>query len=394
MFDWLMIGSLMFAIAIGYGLGLYRCARQQKSTLNPFAETYYQGLRYLLNEQTDSSIDSFIDSLAVNSNTLEIHLALGSLLRRKGEVTKAIKIHEHLLHCGKLSNLQLHQAQLELASDFVSAGLLDRAEDLFSELVSNNSRYSSEALEQLMVIYQNEGEWDKAIVAANQLANRSYDIGAHELSMMTSHYSCELAQLAMDKQNLPAARRYLQDAIRYHQHSVRASLLWAQIEFDSGAYREALDLLKKIPAQDPDLIKESLDLLVKCATILSDKEGLRSYLFGLLTRYPSNSVILKLAQLLVDMEGESTATDFIVTQLRERPSIRTLNHLVDLYLAHSEGKARKNLELLKYLIEKVVAEKPSYICNKCGFTGHKLHWLCPSCKSWSSIKPIKGVTGE
>lgn len=394
MFDWMMIGFLMLAIAIGYGLGRYRGRTRGDSGKPHFAETYYQSLRYILNGQTDSSVDAFIDSLEVNAETLEIHLALGSLLRRKGEVTKAIKIHEHLLHCGKLNPEQLHQAQLELACDFVNAGLLDRAENLFIELVNLESRYISDALQHLVTIYQNEREWEKAIVTANRLASRSNDLGTHELAMMTSHYCCELAQQAIDKSDVAAARNYLQEAFRYHQHSVRASLLGAQLEYDSGAYSEALDLLKKIPVQDPELIKESLDLLGKCFYMLGDREGLRSYLFALLARHPANSVILKLAEIIADTEGEAAAIDFIANQLRKRPSIRTLDHLVDLYLAHSEGKAKENIELLKYLIEKVVAEKPGYICNKCGFTGHKLHWLCPSCKSWNKIKPIKGVAGE
>lgn len=394
MFDWILIGLLVLAIAVGYGLGVYRSSRSRDAVARPFVGSYYQGLRYILNEQTDSSVDAFIESLAVNADTLEIHLALGKLLRRKGEVVKAIKIHEHLLHCGKLNGDQIHQAQLELACDFVSAGLLDRAENLFADLVSQDSSYSSDALHHLVMIYQHEREWEKAIQVANRLVSRPGSLGTHELAMMISHYCCELAQQAMDKNDSLAARRYLQDAFRYHQNSVRTSLLWAQLEFDTGAYRDAQELLKKIPEQDPDLIKESLELLTRCSLALGDREGLRNYLFGLLTRYPGTSITLKLAELMTEMDGGAAAADFIATQLRERPSAKTLSYLVNFYLTHSEGKARDNLELLKYLIEKVVAEKPSYICGKCGFTGHKLHWLCPSCKSWGAIKPIKGVTGE
>lgn len=392
MLDWMIIGLLLLAIAIGYGLGLYRSSRSGNRGSWPVA--YYQGLRYILNEQTDSSVDAFIEALEVNEDTLEIHLAVGNLLRRKGEVTKAIKIHEHLMHSGQLTAAQLHQTQLELGCDFVNAGLLDRAENLFVELVGLESLYTAEALQHLIVIYQNEKEWSKAIASATRLASLPNEIGAHELAMMTSHFCCELAQLALDNLDTPTARTFLQEAFTYHQNSVRASLLWAKLESDIGNYSEAVNLLKKIPDQDPDLIKESLPLLENAFTNLGDKDGLRNYLFGVLTRCPSNSVILKLAEVLQETEGEAATADFIVNQLRESPSVRTLNYLIDLYLGHSEGQAKENLELLKHLIEKVAAEKPGYICNKCGFTGYRLHWLCPSCKSWSSIKPLKGVIGE
>lgn len=395
MSDWIIFGFMLMAVAIGYGLGTYNYSRRSPIVgRGLLPESYYQGLRYLLNEQTDSSVDAFIESLDVNEETLEIHLALGSFLRRKGEVTKAIKIHENLLHSGKLNTLQLHQAQLELASDFVHAGLLDRAENLLDELVRLGSTFTTDALQQLVVIYQDEREWSKALQAANKLSGLPNKIGANELAVMKSHYCCEMALQAIEGEQGEVARSYLREAFHHHQHSVRASLIWAQLEFDAGAYREALELLKKIPQQDPDLINQSLDLVKDCFYALGDKEGLRHYLFNLLTRHPSTSVILKVAEFISNSKGEQAAAEFIAGELRHKPSIKTLGRLVDLYLVHSDGKAKDNLELLKQLIDKVAAEKPNYICNRCGFTGNKLHWLCPSCKIWNSVKPIKGVTGE
>lgn len=393
MAEWLMVIFLLIALTIGYLLGIYRVRRPDLEG-RLFADTYYQSLRYLLNEQTDSAVDAFIESLEVNGETLEIHLALGNLMRRKGEVTKAIKIHEHLLHCGKLNNSQIHQAQLELACDFINAGLLDRAENLLEELVRLKSKYTADALEYLIGIYQDEREWDKAIRAANRLSDLPNKLGDHELSIMKAHYCCELALQSIEKNQQETARRYLQEAFHHHQNSVRASLIGAQLESDKGNYREALGLLKRIPQQDPDLINQSLELVCKCFEALGDKEGLRSYLFDLLKRYPGNSIILKVAEIIGNAEGEQAAAEFIAAELRQKPSIKILSRLVELYLVHTDGKAKANLELLKILIDKVVAEKPNYVCHKCGFTGNRLHWLCPSCKSWGSIKPIKGVTGE
>jgi lipopolysaccharide biosynthesis regulator YciM len=393
MSDWLLFGILIIAVVAGFGLGRYRHRKHDvHHRLSP--ESYYQSLRYLLNEQTDSSVDAFIESLEVNTETLEIHLALGNLLRRKGEVTKAIKIHEHLLHCGKLNRQQIHQAQYELACDFVNAGLLDRAENLFEELVRLDSKLTADALQHLVVIYQDEREWGKAIRAANQLSGKPNKFGANELAIMKSHYCCELALQCIEKNQHQTARQYLKDAFQYYQNSVRASLIWAQLEAESGAYLEALELLKRIPHQDPELISQSLTLISVCFDALGDKEGLRHYLFSLLARYPGNSIIIKVAELIGSTDSEQAAGEFIAAQLRHKPAVKTLSRLIDLYLVHSEGRAKENLELLKYLIEKIVAEKPVYICHKCGFTGNKLHWLCPSCKSWGSIKPIKGVTGE
>src|SRR5690606_21200963 len=243
--------------------------------------------------------------------------------------------HENLLHSGKLNTLQLHQAQLELASDVVHAGLLDRAENSLDELVRLGSTFTTDALQQLVVVYQDERAWRKALQAANKLSGLPNKIGANELAVMKSHYCCEMALQVIEGEQGEVARSYLREAFHHHQHSVRASLIWAQLEFDAGAYREALELLKKIPQQDPDLINQSLDLVKDCFYALGDKEGLRHYLFNLLTRHPSTSVILKVAEFISNSKGEQAAAEFIAGELRHKPSIKTLGRLVDLYLVHS-----------------------------------------------------------
>jgi len=345
-------------------------------------------------EQTDSSVEIFIKSLEVRTETLDIHLAMANLMRRKGEIIKAIAIHENLLSHSALAVPQTHQVQLELARDYVHAGLLDRAESLLEGLVKIRSRYTTDAREQLLHIYQNEKEWQKAIDVATRLEEGEGQLGSQELALMKSHYCCELAEVAITARHLPVAEAQLQLAFRYQQHSVRASLLTAQLAYEQGEHRTALKYLIKIPEQDGDLVGESLPLLVACFTALGDREGLRQFLFSTLNRHRANSLIVALASIIFEREGEEAAVAFLELQLAQRPSIRVLKQLIDVYLVHSEGKSKQNLELLKGVVEKVIAEKPAYLCGRCGFTAIKLHWLCPGCKSWGSIKPVKGVSGE
>lgn len=141
-------------------------------------------------------------------------------------------------------------------------------------------------------------------------------------------------------------------------------------------------------------MSESLPLVVDCFTRLGDREGLRHYLFHLLGQHKASSLMIAVSDVIAASEGMDAAVRFLELQVTQKPSIRILRQIIDLYLIDSEGKARQNLELLKLIIEKVIAEKPVYLCGHCGFSAMQLHWLCPGCKTWNSVRPLKGVTGE
>lgn len=385
---------LLIAVVIGFLLGWRLNQKRSNAFKQTFAHSYYRGMSYLLNEQIDNSVDKFMDSLAVNGETLEIHLALGNLMRRKGEAAKAIKIHQNVLECRGLTGKQHHEAQLELARDYVSAGLLDRAESLFQELVELDSHYKSHALEQLIEIYQDEKEWDKAVTTATMLSQLNPEKEPKDLAVAKAHFCCELALLAIEKNEVESASQYLQQAVAFDKNSVRASLITAELAYRAADYQKALGALKQIPEQDPDLINIALGLLCNVYEKLGDSFGLQQYLKELLERYPTNQLVIQLADRIRAAQGDYAAADFIAEQLKKKPSIKALNRLVELHLLHSEGKAKENLQLLKLLVDKVIAEKPAYHCIKCGFSGAHLHWLCPGCKTWGSVKIIKGVAGE
>ncbi|MDO3385014.1 lipopolysaccharide assembly protein LapB [Gilvimarinus sp. SDUM040013] len=387
---------LFLGIAAGFFFGRLSLRDRAKDHYpKDYALNYYKGLSYLFNEQPDSAIDAFIGALEVNSDTLETHLALGNMLRRRGEVTKAIKVHQNLLARPGLNTRQQHESQLELARDYVKSGLLDRAEALLVELVKVSPTYKQSSLEHLVEIYQDENEWDKAIAAANQMDVKQYrSRSGASLGELKSHFACEQAQEDIHHKSWAKARSHLLEALKFDGKSARASLLFAKLELGQGRFREALSHLHKVPDQDADYLLMGLDMVCECYDKLGEPQALQKYLLALLERHPSNSLVLKVAERLRWEQDDYAAADFIAERLKERPSIRTLNRLVELYLPHSEGRGRENLQLLKQLVDRVVAEKPSFCCNKCGFTGNALHWLCPGCKSWGTVKPIRGVAGE
>ncbi|WP_323844651.1 lipopolysaccharide assembly protein LapB [Microbulbifer magnicolonia] len=387
---------LLAAIAIGWLLGRKSTRKKANSAEQQQAlvRSYAQGLNYLLSERHDDAIDKFIDALEVSSATFDTHLALGNLLRKRGEHDQAIRVHQNLLARPSLTRVSQQKAQLELARDYIAAGWLDRAERLLQELVETSSELRNTSLEHLVEVYRDEREWAKAIHAVNLLHGRRYKRLSPEWAPIQAHFCCELAEEAIKGKDYLSARKHIDAALGYDRNSVRANLLWARLEHLLSRPREAIKVLQRIPKQNPDYIPEILELLITCYEAIGDEKGLDRYLESLLREHPSNSVLIALTERIHHQQSEAAAAAFMGKQLALRPSLRGLGHFLDLHIDSTQGRARENLSLLKTLIDQLIASRPHYRCSNCGFSGNQLHWLCPSCKHWDSVRSVKGVEGE
>ncbi|MEO5702717.1 MAG: lipopolysaccharide assembly protein LapB [Gammaproteobacteria bacterium] len=387
MLQWLLL-LLPVAAASGWWLAR-RQMRREAHNDSDLSSNYFKGLNYLLNEQPDKAIEVFIRMLEVDSETVETHLALGNLFRRRGEVDRAIRIHQNLIARPTLNRQQRTQALLELGQDYMRAGLLDRAETLFQELIDMND-HTEPALRHLVDIYQQEKDWDKAIIAIQKLESQTGIFKAPVIA----HYHCELADQALHNNNPGLARREVKYALECDRNCVRASLIVAGIAMAKGDYHAAIRDFKNVQCQDANFLPEVIAPLVKCYKNLGLTQEMVDYLKQMLLKHNSITLMLTLAELLREQHGDQEAALFITEQLRKRPSVRGLDRLIELNLTHFEGGAREHLLILKDLIVKLLEGKPVYKCNNCGFTGKAMHWQCPGCKNWSSIKPIQGVEGE
>jgi lipopolysaccharide biosynthesis regulator YciM len=350
---------------------------------------YIKGLNYLLNEQQDKAIDVFIRMLEVNSDTVETHLALGNLFRKRGEVDRAIRIHQNLIARSSLNPEQRSDAMLELGQDYMKAGLFDRAEGLFRELIDNNVHLST-VLPLLLDIYQQEKDWDNAIGIAGQMGF----VGEQPAKSVIAQFYCELAENARAREDVDDANRLLKKASEYSPHCARARLIQANIARQRGDYQLALEAYEQVAERDIELLPEILDDMHGCHEELGTKDAFIEYLHEAIIRYAGISPVLALTDIMRSEEGSESAARFIAGELGKRPSVRGLSRFIDLSLSRSEGAAHENLLILKNMTDQLLENKPVYKCCECGFYGKALHWQCPGCKHWNTIKPIHGVEGE
>ncbi len=388
MTTWLLLLLLPLALYAGWWFARTLEKRSSNKSRQLFSNQYFQGLNYLLNEQPDKAIQVFLELAEVNKDTVETHMALGSLFRRRGEVDRAIRFHQNIIAKPGLDSEQRTQALLELGEDYMRAGLLDRAEHLFAELIETDA-HTPFALRSLLEIYQQEKDWEKSLVQAQRLEQVS---GEHMGGVM-AQFCCEMAESALAKNDLEETRRQLRQARRHDPGCVRARFILARLAARDGEWRAAMDLYEEIATLDPDYIPELLEPYLAAVAAAADAGRGRASLEAWAENYNGISLVLKLTEFIAEEEGGDAAGSFLVSLLTSKPSVRGLDHLIDLK-AQGYLDAESSDDILKAVTARLMSKQPDYRCHHCGFSGHTHHWQCPSCRKWNTTRKIHGVLGE
>ena len=346
---------------------------------------YLKGLNFLLNEQTDQALEHFLEMVRVDDKTIETHFALGSLFRRRGEVDRAIRIHQNIIARPDLAAEQRDQALFSLAKDYLHAGLLDRAEKLFVRL-SQGSRYQVQALESLCRIYEQEKEWQKAIDAGQQLET----LGGRSLALQIAHYYCELAEEGAASNDYAAARRYVKKAQAGRPRTMRGALTRAHIARETNDHKTAIRLYHRIIDEHTYLISEALPEIVATYEKDGSMRGLDKALRSMLDNNPDMRSLVAYTAIVNNIADVPIIDECVENYLLDEP---TLSEFVDLH-QFSQGNGAQQSEALSKVrgaLSKLAMASPRYQCRECGFSSQRLLWQCPSCRNWETQRPASRV---
>ncbi|OAN18299.1 hypothetical protein A3K86_05230 [Photobacterium jeanii] len=381
---------LPIAAAYGWYMGNRSARNERQEQSHHLSRQYVTGLNLLLSDQSDKAVDLFIELLQVDSETIDTHLALGNLFRSRGEVDRAIRIHQNLIARPNLTIDQRNLALQQLAKDYMAAGFLDRAEKIFHQLLDEPDHRKA-ALQQLLSIYQQTREWEKAIEMASQLVK----MGKPKLKHDIAHYWCELSMLELGAQNPDKAKSYLKKALSADKTCVRATIATARILINEKEYKAAAKQLERIAEQDVDFVSEGLPLLLECYEAMGSESTWLKYLQQCVEQKAGATAELLLADEIFKRDGPALAQAYMTRQLTKNPTMKGFYQLMDYHLDEAEeGRAKESLTSLRKLVGEQLKIKPHYRCRKCGFATHSLYWQCPSCKGWGAVKPIRGLDGE
>lgn len=375
---------MLLVFPLFFGMGWLAARIDIKELLtesSALPRSYFQGLNFLLNERQDEAIEAFIEVVKVDPQTIELHFALGSLFRRRGEVDRALRMHLNLVERGDLDEEKKQEALFELAQDYLKAGIFDRAESTFVSLQS--TRYEKEALDFLLEIYQKEKDWLKAIDISQRLTRLTGVSHGKEAAF----FFCELASTELANKNIAAATVHLEQALAVNPRGVRATIMQGDIALESGEPMRAIEIWKRIEEQDAQYLPLVAERMLQAyRQSKNENEGI-SLLQRYLTTYPSLDMMNVLFNAVLQRDGAEAAYKLVRDELRQHPTLLGLDKLLEATLIDAKGARRADVELVKNLVYQRTRGLAMYRCKRCGFKAKQFYWHCPACYGWETYSP-------
>ncbi|MDY6941894.1 MAG: lipopolysaccharide assembly protein LapB [Pseudomonadota bacterium] len=361
-----------------------RHGRSETEPSHRLASDYLEGMNYLINEQQDKAIEVFIRLAEVDNDTVDTHMALGTLFRRRGEVERAIRIHQNLIARPTLRGQYRDRALFELAQDYLKAGLLDRAEALLLELTEGRPK-SDDALRLLLQIYEQERDWTQAVEIARSLK----DADREQTQQLIAQYCCELAESAISAGEVQRAERLLRQALSADRHCVRVSMLRGRVAADRGDFRQAIRHYKAVLDQDVRFSGEIVETVRQCYGRLGDFRGETRFIQELADKIrpikPAGAVSSFDARFADPSELKSDFARFVAN----KPDVEGLAGFVDSWRKRGVDDDEELVRLVHEGLIGIVEQRDHFKCQNCGFSGRTLHWQCPSCKQWNTVIPTQ-----
>ena len=375
---WLLAFPLFFALGwVAARIDIKHLVRESSQ----LPRSYFRGLNFLLSEQPDKAIEAFIEAVRVDPQTIELHFALGSLFRRRGETDRAIRMHQNLVERVDLGDEQRLNALSELGEDYLKAGLLDRAEEAFTRL--RGTSLNETALKFLLEIYQQEKEWRKAIEISRELPDHAGRLSQKEIA----NFYCELGVAEITHSRPEQARALLEQALATNRKCVRATLLLGDIEAEAGNHAAAVEGWKRVEQQNPVYLALAAARLRESYRKLGrEDEGLR-LLRGYLEQHPSIDLLDSVFQWQIDASGPDEAYRLVRDELRRNPTLIGLDKLLEAALLTAPAEMRPDIDLVKGLIHAHTRRVARYRCDNCGFKARQFYWRCPACGGWETYPP-------
>lgn len=384
---WLLL--IPAALATGVLMGRRGSEMKGGAKISRLSNTYFRGLNYLLNEQQDKALEIFLQIAEVDKDTVETQFALGHLFRRRGEVDRAIRLHQNLVARTGLSEEQKTRAALELGEDYMRAGLLDRAETLFTDLVQMGV-HAPKALQQLISIYQFERDWEQAITHALKFEQ----ITGEAMGESVAHYYCELAEKSIHESNIHKAREQIALAYSADSQCVRAGMIEGKLDLLENNDVGAIRAFERVARHDPEYLPEILPQLMQCYERREELMRARGFLQEVIEQYSGVTPLLALAELIERDDGAEAAQTFLAKQLIQSPSVRGEAVLLEKVISFPVLDPNETLKTLKQITDQLLVRSANYRCVNCGFGARAHHWQCPSCKQWGSVKPLLNLLGS
>jgi lipopolysaccharide biosynthesis regulator YciM len=375
----LFAGLLFLAAALGYVFARFGDTDEEEEAEQSARANFLRGFRYLLNEESDRAVDVFTEAGDLSDDAMETQLALGTLFRRRGEIDRAIRLHQNLVERPTSNVAQREAASFALGEDYLSAGLFDRAEELFDRL-RDSRMHSVEALRRLLRICEATSDWDRAVDLCAKLSR--LDAGGVNPAQL-AHYYCELAEEARRANAPDLADQMLSQAEAMDSGKARTALIRAELEMDAGKAASAIATLSQLGESRPGMLGEILPRLLMAATASGDQAGVQSILERLAVT-PAGLRGIALGVARDPRISDPLIVQYLTRFVAREPALQSL-------VTIGGTDSPEGVERLRPLLQKMLNAGTRFQCGNCGYGSAIMHWQCPGCRSWDTVRPVNGA---
>ena len=372
------------AVAYGWVMGKHSAKKELLSQQLSLNKALNSSVSLLLNDEEEQAFDRLIQYFDDSPSNIENYLTLAKLFRKKGEIDKAIAIHEGLVKTDQIDipQFELEVIQLELAQDFLSAGMLERALDALTKLMKSD--HVNEALIMTLHIFEQTREWQKGIDAYLETKVGELNEASRQL---VSHFYCEMGD---SSENLKTKKQAYKRALKVNSKSIRARVSLAKLYLLLNNKQQSRELVVQVLDQEPAFAPALFNIAPEC---FIDEFEQAAWLYWLIKEKNITSVTAhnQMAEYIVKEKGVEAGRQYIIEHLQNVPSVRGFAKLIE--LEKEFFMSDPHYEQLFTLITRYIELKPNYECKTCGFTTNYFSWRCPACNNWQSIKPLAGLDG-
>jgi lipopolysaccharide biosynthesis regulator YciM len=348
-----------------------------------FSEHCLQGLNYLLSEQSDKAINLLVDLVDVDEDTVETHLVLGSLFRRRGEVDRAIRIHQNIIARPSLSPEQKANALQQLGIDYLKAGLLDRAENIFLKL-SDTGKNQEEAYRYLTSVYEQEKEWNKAVDAAV----RHQKSGGASQHVRIAHYHCELVEEYVKTSKVEAAVAEAEQALLVDPDCIRAHIQAGDIQLSKGNFTAAVKRYRKALAIDRHFSPVVLNRLYKTFARAGTLHDFPAFVRENADCASDAAARYFLVRAYKDLGDEERLHALLYQEMkRDEVSPYIVLAYLEMMKEKTSGEIRTSFQSLEHTLDSRLGTYMACHCTHCGFESNLIFWQCPGCQHWGTVRP-------
>lgn len=381
---WLVLLPIVL-LPVFFAMGWFAARVDMKTVLKQAKSIptgFYKSLDALVDRNNGRAARELAEVVDQQPQSYDLNLTLGKLYRQRGENDKAIAMHQALLDSPDTVGAKRERVLFELGQNYQTAGLVDRAEQIFLGLLGGDM--AREARQHLMSIYQQDRDWEKAIDMAQLLSHNE-----QTYQFEIAQFYCELAQAALFKSNFDLARYNVQKALEANKKCARANMILGDVKFKQGDYAAAREAYAAIEQQNHAYLSMVGERLYETYAVEGRQEEGLNRLIGYMHTFPDLDLINVIYDKALLLKGESEAAQIALELVRKKPDLVGVYRLLGLKISDMDPTWKADADMMRAVVGRQLQKSVMYRCRNCHFKSQVFFWHCPACNKWETFTPNK-----